>query len=129
MKNVTPYLYFNRNCTEVIALYEKAFDVKVEVWLNEEVDNFVDHAHFEIGASTICLCDAEQPINAGDNMMLAIEFDAEDEHELAMAKVTFDILKESGEVIIALEENSWNKCFGILTDKFGVKWQMCGGMK
>jgi len=129
MKSVSPYLYFNGNCTDAITLYEKAFDVKAEAWLNEEVDNFVEHAHFEIGASCICLCDTESPVKAGDNMMLAIEFDAEDEHELMMAKVAFGILKENGEVIMELEENSWNKCFGILTDKFGVKWQMCGGMK
>jgi len=129
MKNVSPYLYFNGNCIEVITLYEKAFDVKVEAWMNEEVDNLVDHAHFEIGASCICLCDAENPVKAGDSMMLAIEFDAEDENELTKAKATFDTLKESGEIIMELEENSWNKCFGILTDKFGVKWQMCGGMK
>jgi len=129
MKNVSPYLYFNGNCTEAIILYEKAFNVKVEAWVSEEIDHFVEHAHFEIGANTVCLCDVEKSVKAGNNMMLAIEFDAEDKHELARAKAAFDILKESGEVAMELEENSWNKCFGILTDRFGVKWQMCGGMK
>lgn len=128
MKNITPYLYFNGNCTEAIALYEKAFDVKAEVWQNEEADN-IEHAHFEIGTSTICLCDAQQAVKTGDNIMLAIEFDAENEHELIRAKLAFDTLKENGEVIMKLEENTWNKCFGILTDQFGIKWQMCGGMK
>ena len=130
MLKVTPYLYFNGNCAEAIALYQKAFNVKVEeIWPYEEGSDLVAHADFEIGGDPICLCDAEQPVTVGNNTMIAIQFDAEDESDAAWAKTAFDTLKESGEVIEELEENSWNKCHGILVDKFGLRWQMCGGMK
>jgi len=119
---VSPYLFFNGNCTEAIAFYEKAFNVKAEIMLNEEATNFVSHAQFEIAGDAIMLCDAEQPINHGDNMMVTIRFH---ESELTIARAAFDTLKEGGMLIMELEETSWSKCFGLLIDKFGVKWNMC----
>jgi len=129
--NVSPYLYFNGNCTEAITLYEKAFDAKVIAQMipNERGGDLVAHAQFEIDGNTIFLCDAQQPVKTGDNLMITIQFNAEDESELTTAKMAFDTLKDGGEIIMALEENPWSKCFGILIDKFGVKWNMCGGIK
>jgi len=121
---VNPYLYFNGNCAEAIALYEKAFNVKAEIMPNAE--NLVSHAQFEIGGDSINLCDAEHPVKIGDNMVITIHFN---EPEAVAAKAAFDTLKEGGEVIMELEENSWNTCFGLLADKFGVKWMMCQGAK
>ena len=123
---VNPYLYFNGNCTEAIALYEKAFHVQAEVMPHEDTENLVGHAAFAIGGDSINRCDAEHPVQIGDNMMITIHFD---EPELAVAKAAFNTLKEGGQVIMELEENAWSKCFGILVDPFGVKWNMCGGLK
>ena len=128
---VSPYLYFNDNCIEAITLYEKAFNTNViaQMMPDEKGGSFVAHAEFKIGGDTIFLYDAEQPVKFGDNMMIAIQFNAEDENELAMAKKAYDTLKDGGEIIMALEETSWSKCYGILIDKFGVKWNMWGGAK
>jgi len=128
---VNPYLYFNNNCTEAIALYEKAFKVKIIPQLvpNEGAGDFVAHAQLDLDGNTIFLCDADQPVNIGDNMMIAIQFNADDSSELSTATMAFDTLKVGGEIIMTLDEKPWSKCFGILIDKFGVKWNMCGGIK
>jgi len=121
---VSPYLYFNGNCTEAIAFYEKAFNVKAEV-IHEGTENLVSHGEFEIGGYSIFLCDTIQPmppVTIGDNTMIAIRFN---ESEKTVIQSAFDTLKEDGNLIMELEETSWSKCFGLLIDKFGVKWNMC----
>ena len=119
---VNPYLSFNDNCAEAIALYEKAFNVKAIVEISDEGKNLVDHAEFKIGNDTIMLYDAQREIKTGDNIMITIRFT---EDELAEAQKAFNTLKAEGNVIMELGETSWSKCFGLLVDKFGVQWNMC----
>ncbi|MCL2828853.1 MAG: VOC family protein [Oscillospiraceae bacterium] len=121
---ISPYLWFNGNCAEAVALYEKAFHVKAEVMPNEEAENLVGHAQFKLGNDFVMLCDvpADAPATFGNNMQITINFDAPDADAM---KAAFHALKEDGEVLIALEENDWSKCFGLVVDKFGVMWSIC----
>jgi PhnB protein len=43
------------------------------------------------------------------------------------AKTAFEALKKDGEVSMELQETFWSKCFGSLTDKFGVCWNISIG--
>lgn len=67
--NVMPYLAFNGNCAEALALYEKAFGVKAcEVVKYSDsppaegyqpppgTEDFVMHTELKLGAGTIYLC-------------------------------------------------------------------------
>ena len=127
---VSPYLSFNGNCTEAIALYQKAFNVQAMIMPDEETDNLIGHAQFELGSDTIMLHDMPgEPVQFGNNMMLTIQFDGDNNVETTWAKAAFVILKEGGKLITELEENDWNKCFGIVIDPFGIKWNFCGGFK
>ena len=38
-------------------------------------------------------------------------------------KSLFHKLKEGGTVGMELQETFWSKCYGSLTDKFGIGWQ------
>lgn len=38
-------------------------------------------------------------------------------------KALFNKLKEGGKVGMELQETFWSKCYGSLTDKFGIGWQ------
>jgi uncharacterized glyoxalase superfamily protein PhnB len=40
------------------------------------------------------------------------------------AKEYFANLSEGGTVIMALEKTFWAEAFGMLTDKFGIKWMV-----
>lgn len=119
---VNPYLSFNGNCTEAVALYEKAFNTKAVIEYSNEEKTLVAHAEFKIGNDIIMLYDAAEEIKIGNNIMISVRFD---EHELAEARSTFDILKTDGNCIMELGETSWSKCFGLLVDKFGIQWNIC----
>jgi len=121
---ISPYLWFNGNCAEAVAFYEKAFHVKAEVEPNEEGGTLVGHAQFSLGNDFVMLCDvpAETPATFGNNMQITINFD---EPDAAAMKAAFHTLTEGGEVLIALEKTDWSNCFGLVVDKFGVMWSIC----
>ena len=133
---ICPYVSFSGNCEEAVALYEKAFNVKAEIvrykdappdndYLpSEETKNLIMHAQFEVGGEMIMLCDTppEYPVKAGDNIGIMAEFD-----DAETAKAAFAILKEGGQVNMELQETFWSKCFGSLTDKFGIGWNISIG--
>ena len=133
---ICPYVSFSGNCEEAVALYEKAFNVKAEIMrykdappdngyqTPEGTENLVMHAQFELGGEMIMLCDTppEYPVKAGDNIAVMAEFDNAD-----AAKAAFDALKEGGNVCMEIQETFWSKCFGSLTDKFGINWNISIG--
>lgn len=130
---VSPYISFGGNCGEAIEFYEKAFNVKAQVMcykdappdsgyeLSKGTENLVMHAQFQIDDETIMLCDMppEYPLKAGDNIAIMLDFDS-----VETAKTVFAALKEGGEVAMELSETFWSKCFGSLTDKFGISWNI-----
>jgi len=133
---ICPYVSFSGNCEEAVAFYEKAFNVKADIMRYKDApsdngymplegtENLIMHAQFELGGATVMLCDTppEYPITFGDNIVIMAEFDTAD-----AAKAAFDALKEGGEVSMEIQETFWSKCFGSLTDKFGIGWNISIG--
>ena len=121
---VNPYLWFNGNCAEAIAHYERAFGIKAEVVPNEEDASLVAHAQIPLGNDFVMLCDipSDDPAIFGNNMQISITFGEADFPALTAA---FNVLKEGGEVIIEPEASDWSNYFGLTTDKFGVMWSIC----
>ena len=133
---ICPYVSFNGNCADAVAFYEKAFNVKAEIMrykdappengyeAPEGTENLVMHAQFEIDGAMIMFCDIppETPIKIGENIAIMAEFDGPEK-----AKAAFEALKEDGEVNMDIQETFWSKCFGSLTDKFGVSWNISIG--
>ena len=133
---ICPYVSFNGNCAEAVAFYEKAFNVNAEIMPYKDAppengyqppegtENLVMHAQFEINGEIIMLCDMppESPAKIGDNIAIMAEFDGAD-----AAKSAFNALKEGGEISMELQETFWSKCFGSLTDKYGITWYISIG--
>lgn len=46
---------------------------------------------------------------------------SEDENQI---RSIFEGLAEGGTVTMPLQETFWSKCYGQVTDKFGVLWQL-----
>ena len=59
------------------------------------------------------------PFVQGNNISLAVV--SKDIEEI---KSVFSRLKEGGTVGMDLQETFWSKCYGSLTDKFGIDWQL-----
>jgi PhnB protein len=138
IERVTPmainaYLNFNGNCREAVEFYAKVFGVEANIMtfgetppdpqfqMPEEVKNRVMHARLEINGSTLMFSDVfpGMPFTIGNNISLS--YVSEDLDEV---RALFDKLKEGGRVGMELQETFWSKCYGNLTDKFGVGWQL-----
>jgi len=131
---VEVYLIFNGNCREAVSFYENVFNTdKAEIMtfgdspsdpsypLPVEAKNLVMHTRLSILGSTVMFSDTfpGSPFTIGNNVTLAVVSD--DEAQLRQA---FEGLKEGGKVTMELQETFWSKCYGSLTDKYGIEWQI-----
>jgi len=130
---VQVYINFNGNCREAVEFYADVFGTEKpqimtfgeappnpEYALPEESKNLVIHTQLNISGSTVMFSDVfpGMPFVAGNNFSLTIVSDSLEE-----IKSSFNKMKDGGTVSMDLQETFWSKCYGALTDKFGVGWQ------
>jgi len=129
MLGVSPYIAFKGNCREAIEFYKNALDAEVlftqtfgESPMSEmgPAENIM-HCTIQVGNSTIMMCDDPRPEAAGadGNISLAIGL-----NDPKRAKQVFDNLAKNGSVVMPLEKTYWAEAFGMVNDKFGVKWMV-----
>ena len=129
MPEVSPYVAFKGNCKQAIEFYKHALGA--EVLFTQTVGESpmsdmgpaenIMHCTIKVGGSTIMLCDDPRPGTAagGGNISLAIGL-----NDTALAKQLFDNLAVDGSVTMPLDKTYWAEAFGMVTDKFGVKWMV-----
>lgn len=119
MLRVIPTFHCGGRCEEAIALYQKAFDLKIDRQGKDEQTNMIYHTEARIGEQQIRLSDGgmEREKIQVDSLFLAIVFDTVEE-----VKEAFDILKEEGIVIQFPHATDFATCISELKDKFGFKW-------
>jgi len=129
MPGITPYIAFKGNCREAIEFYKSALGATVlfSQTMGESpmagmgpAENIM-HCTIKVGDSTVMMCDDPSPDGTpvGGNISLAIGL-----NDPEKAKEYFAKLSEGGTVIMALEKTFWAEAFGMLTDKFGIKWMV-----
>ena len=133
---IAPYLNFNGDCAQALALYEKAFGAKAELMRYGDAppseghapppgtENFVMHAQIVAGGAELMLCDypPDIPTSFGNGVAIHVTLGSE-----AGVKAAFDALKEGGKVDMEPQETFWSKLFGSPTDRFGVSWMLSLG--
>lgn len=134
LMSLNVYLVLNGNCREAVEFYAKVFDTETpqimsfadsppnpEYPLPEEAKNLVMHARLTINGSTVMFSDTfpGTPFTVGNNINLSIISQSKDE-----IATYFHRLKEGGSVDMELQETFWSKCYGQVTDKFGIPWQL-----
>ncbi|MNP15196.1 hypothetical protein D3C76_1075420 [compost metagenome] len=89
--------------------------------LPEEAKDLVIHARLNIQGSHVMFSDVFPGMSfiEGNNISLTIVSKSKDE-----VKSLFDKLKEGGKVGMELQETFWSECYGNVTDKFGIGWQL-----
>jgi PhnB protein len=130
---LNPYIFFNGKCEEAIAFYAKTVGAKQLMLMHykdapPEVksqqcgpagsENWVMHARLQIGDSTILLSDG--PCSGkydGFALSLTVPSPAE-------AERSFKALSDGGKVDMPLNKTFFSPSFGMLTDRFGVKWMV-----
>lgn len=130
---VEAYINFNGNCREAVEFYAQVFETeKPQIMaygdtppdpgfpLTEETKNLVMHTQLKISGSNVMFSDVPpgMPLVVGNNISLTIISKNMDE-----IKSLFIKLKEGGSVGMDLQETFWSKCYGFITDKFGIPWQ------
>ncbi|WP_234572716.1 VOC family protein [Rhodohalobacter sp. 614A] len=134
MKSVNPYLSFNGNTEEVFTFYQSVFGGELRIDRYKDLEdnmgasgddlNKVANVALAIGAETTLYASdiieaSGQTITAGTNFSIQLETDSRDE-----AKTLFTRLSAGGEIDMPLMKTEWANMFGMITDKFGIKWMV-----
>ncbi|MEH7332564.1 VOC family protein [Neobacillus drentensis] len=130
--SVDVYLNFNGNCREAVEFYAQVFGTEKPQIMSfgetpqdpnypmpEEAKNLVMHTRLNISGSNVMFSDTFPGMEfvEGNNVNLAFVSKNLDE-----IKNAFHQLKVGGKVGMELQETFWSKCYGMVTDKFGIHW-------
>lgn len=131
---LNPYIVLDGQVKEAVQFYEKVLDGEVvgiltfgampadpEFVLPEEAKDRVAHAMLRIGETDLMLSDTfpGQPVHQGDQVSICVTSSTAEK-----SKQIFDALAEGGQVSMPLQETSWSPAYGIVTDKYGVQFQI-----
>lgn len=128
------YLNFNGNCREAVEFYTEVFAAKKQpimtfgdtppdpnFQLPEEAKNLIMHTFLVINGTKVMFSDLfpGMPFTQGNNISLT--YVSKDKDQIVSI---YNKLKEGGKIDMELQETFWSKCYGNLTDKFGIPWQL-----
>jgi PhnB protein len=129
MLGVSPYIAFKGNCRQAIEFYQTALGA--EVLFTQTVGDSpmssmgpaenIMHCTIKVGGSTIMMCDDPKPDPAAGNGNISLAIGLNDPER---ARQLFGSLAVGGTVIMPIEKTYWAEAFGMVTDKFGVKWMV-----
>jgi PhnB protein len=129
MLGVTPYIAFKGNCRDAIEFYKGALGADVLFTQSVGESPMPDmgpaqsimHCTIKVGESTIMMCDDMRPNSPAvdSNISLAIGL-----NDPERARSIFQKLATDGSVVMPLAKTYWAEAFGMVTDKFGVKWMV-----
>ncbi|MEQ8524459.1 VOC family protein [Gracilimonas sp.] len=130
MKTIVPYLFFRGNCEEAMNYYKDCLGGEITVlqrFGDTEMPVDDDHKekimHGELKADGIHMMFSDgaphKDIAVGDNVQLNINVQTEEEQDRL-----FELLSEGGEVTMPLEKTFWGARYGMLKDKFGIRWML-----
>jgi PhnB protein len=129
-----PYLIMNGNAKEAIQFYEKALDAKVlfsqtfgempenpEFPLPADAKDRVAHATLQVGEAELMLSDTfpGNPFQSGNQVTICIST-----NDVEKSKKIYESLQQDGQVNMPLQETHFSPAYGIVTDKFGVVFQI-----
>ncbi|WP_257352092.1 VOC family protein [Pseudalkalibacillus decolorationis] len=129
-----PYLVMDGNAKEAIQFYEKALDAEVlfnqtfgempedpEFPIPEDAKERVSHASLRVGETDLMFSDTfpGQPHQSGNQVTICIST-----NDMEKSKQFFGALQEDGQVNMPLQETFFSPAYGIVTDKFGVTFQI-----
>jgi PhnB protein len=121
---------FNGKCKEALALYEKAFSIKIgelkrfgdmppnpNFPISEDKKDLILHSKFALDGTEIMCSDSSGESQSGSNMYVSIT--TKDEN---LVKQAWDILKDTGKIYMELQPSFFALAHGSLQDKFGINW-------
>ena len=128
------FINFDGNCREAVEFYAQVFKSEVRNLMtygdappdpsfavDERNRDRVMYAGIPLSNMTVMFMDipAGSPLTPGDNIIPTINVLDKDE-----VTRLFNELKEGGEVLMPLQAVFFSEWYGMVKDKFGIKWQI-----
>lgn len=133
-KLVQPYVSFNGNCEEAVEFYRAAIGAEVSMMLRYKecpeppapgmlpagFEEKIMHASLRVGESVLMASDSPCHGESGfAGFSLALNASSEPE-----ASAMFAALADGGEILMPLGKTFWAPCFGMVKDRFGIRWMV-----
>lgn len=131
MTQINAYLNFEGNCREVMTFYQESLGGELNIQTVEgspieaqcptAMKHQILHASLIKDGLLLMGSDMQAPggFIKGNNISLSLSCSSEDE-----INTFFSNLSQDGKIIHALAEEFWGATFGVLTDKFGIRWML-----
>ncbi|HSW87974.1 MAG TPA: VOC family protein [Candidatus Saccharimonadales bacterium] len=126
MNKLNPYITFLGNTRQAMEFYKTVFGGNLTISTfkdmnaanSSELENLVMHSDLtaENGMTIMASDDPEQQAKSTNT---SISLSGDNEAEL---KGYWDKLTEGATIIVPFEKAAWGDTFGMLTDKFGIRW-------
>jgi len=126
------FLFFDGDCQEALEFYATVFKQPMPEKIMKHAENpggsvpesdknRILHAELSVLGSQLMLSDYPSgvPFVRGNSSSMVIGSTDADE-----LKRIFEMLQDGGTVIMELGETFFSELFGMVTDKFGVMWQV-----
>ena len=132
--SIVVYFNFDGQSKEAAEFYAKVFQAelpKIMLFgdmpdngtgpMDDETKKRVIHAEVKLKDSVLMFSDTMpgMPLQIGNNITLM--YASKDPNEI---RTIYDRLGDGGKVGMELQETFFSKCYGSVTDKFGVVWQL-----
>ena len=130
MAQIIPYLNFFGNTREAMTFYKKCFggelilhtveDSPVADQMPSEMKHLILHSQLSNDAIVIMAADTKgADLKSGNTISLMLNCSSEEEIEKYFSNLSVD-----GKIEMPLSKQFWGATYGMLTDKFGVKWRL-----
>ncbi|HYV90451.1 MAG TPA: glyoxalase/bleomycin resistance/extradiol dioxygenase family protein [Chitinophagales bacterium] len=131
---LNPYIHFPGNCEEALNFYKQCLGGEVKfryfgdspMQVAEEHRKKIVHAEFHFDGNMLMASDSlpDHKIVAGNNFGLSIIL-----KDILQMDSIFSQLAAGGEITMPLQDTFWDARFGMLTDKFGIRWMFNCSLK
>ena len=125
-----PYVIFTGQCEEALNFYAKAMGGAIgQISRYGEIPggdthgqdpNWIMHTHFAVDGNLLFMA-SDGPMDAKDSGMVSLSLNFTD---AASIQNVFAKLSDGGTVTMPLQDTFWGATFGMLKDKYGVKWML-----
>lgn len=130
MLTVTPYLFFIRSCRDAMSFYQQLFGGELTMMTYGQAQgeggcpqgakDLIIHAALRSGSLVLMASDTpDDKLDVGNNMQLSLAVS-----DLPEFERLYKSLSEKGEATVPPHDAFWGARFGMLTDRFGMRWML-----
>lgn len=130
---ISSYLSFNGNCKQAIDFYARVFECEPIIMTYgdappeegyetpEEIKQLIMHGNLNIDGNQLMFSDFMPGLEfiCGNNISLTLNG-----NDKELLTKYFESLAKDGTVTMPLEKTFWSELFGMVTDQFGINWQI-----